>query len=228
VTSARETILRRIRDTQGGQEAPITRTYRRSGTLDTVTRVALFIERARDYGAHVHHVRPIDLKDAVSEACAIHGGARVVAPTGVPDEWRPPHLPFVEDNTDWSARDLDALDGVVTGCTIGIAETGTIILTAGPREGRRALTLIPDLHICVVESSQIVELVPEAIRRTSEVVRATRRPVTLISGPSATSDIELSRVEGVHGPRTLVVLVVCETPRTMPHDYGADELMARE
>ena len=96
---------------------------------------------------------------------------------------------------------------MLTGCTVAIAETGTIALAAGPREGRRALTLVPDLHICVVEESRIVELVPEATAILGELVAAERRPLTLISGPSATSDIELDRVEGVHGPRTLVVLV---------------------
>ena len=96
---------------------------------------------------------------------------------------------------------------MLTGSTLAIAETGTIALTAGPGEGRRALTLVPDLHVCVVEESRIVELVPEAMTRLGELVARERRPVTLVSGPSATSDIELSRVEGVHGPRRLVVLV---------------------
>ena len=105
---------------------------------------------------------------------------------------------------------LDAADGALTGSTVAIAETGTIVLTAGPREGRRAITLVPDLHICVVIESQIVELVPEAFELIARE-SLERRPITLISGPSATSDIELSRVEGVHGPRKLFILVAKET-----------------
>jgi L-lactate dehydrogenase complex protein LldG len=122
-------------------------------------------------------------------------------------EWRPPGVDAVADDR-LTAHQLDAVAGVVTGCTVAIAETGTIVLTAGPREGRRALTLVPDLHVCVVEERQIVELVPEALELIAASIRDGRRPVTLVSGPSATSDIELSRVEGVHGPRDLVVLVV--------------------
>jgi L-lactate dehydrogenase complex protein LldG len=123
--------------------------------------------------------------------------------------WRPEEVDTVEDEN-LDAHELDALDGVVTGCTVAIAETGTIVLTGGPSEGRRALSLVPDLHVCVVESAQIVELVPEAMAVLEELVVRERRPLTLVSGPSATSDIELSRVEGVHGPRTLVVLIVNE------------------
>ncbi|MGZ4441413.1 MAG: LutC/YkgG family protein, partial [Gaiellaceae bacterium] len=115
-------------------------------------------------------------------------------------------LELVED-TQLDPHSLDELDGVLTGCTVAVAETGTIVLTAAPDEGRRAITLVPDLHLCLVDESQIVELVPEAVARLAGAVRE-RRPITLVSGPSATSDIELDRVEGVHGPRTLVVLVV--------------------
>jgi L-lactate dehydrogenase complex protein LldG len=124
-------------------------------------------------------------------------------PPGLPGEWRPPGLDVVEDHG-LTARELDGLDGVLTGCTLAIAETGTLVLAAGPAEGRRALTLVPDLHICVVRASQVVDGVPAAF---AELGSLARRPLTLVSGPSATSDIELNRVEGVHGPRTLVVLV---------------------
>ncbi|HEX2703275.1 MAG TPA: LUD domain-containing protein, partial [Solirubrobacteraceae bacterium] len=107
-----------------------------------------------------------------------------------------------------SLHQLEKVDGALTGCALAIAETGTIALDAGAGQGRRALTLVPDLHICVVSSAQIVAAVPEAIARLAIGVRETGRPLTLISGPSATSDIELERVEGVHGPRRLEVLVV--------------------
>jgi L-lactate dehydrogenase complex protein LldG len=127
---------------------------------------------------------------------------RIGVPAGLPAAWRPPGA--VEDHG-LTPRELDALDGVLTGCTVAIAETGTLVLAAGPAEGRRALTLVPDLHVCVVRPTQVVETVPEAF----EALRGLeRRPLTFVSGPSATSDIELQRVEGVHGPRTLVVLIL--------------------
>ena len=128
-------------------------------------------------------------------------------PPGLPAAWRPAGA--VEDDG-LTLEKLDELDGVVTGCTVAIAETGTLVLAAGPAEGRRALTLVPDLHVCVVRAEQVVETVAEAFDglRGSE-----RRPLTFVSGPSATSDIELERVEGVHGPRSLVVLIVEEETR---------------
>ena len=141
----------------------------------------------------------------IAAVCAEHGARRLVIPAGLPPDRRPGGLDLVED-TQLDPHTLDGTDGVITGCTVAIAETGTIVLTAAPHEGRRAITLVPDLHICLVDQSQIVELLPEAIARLNQAVRE-RRPITMISGPSATSDIELDRVEGVHGPRTLVVLV---------------------
>jgi L-lactate dehydrogenase complex protein LldG len=209
VTDARAEILARIRATER-VAAPAARAYRRAGGATPADRVARFCERVGEYRADVRRIRAGEVADAVADVCRARGAARIGVPDGLPAAWRPAGLELVEDDG-LQPRDLDRLDGVVTGCTVAVAETGTIALAAGPREGRRALTLVPDLHVCVVEEAQIVELVPEAVRLLGGVVAAERRAVTLVSGPSATSDIELSRVEGVHGPRTLVVLVVSET-----------------
>jgi L-lactate dehydrogenase complex protein LldG len=139
--------------------------------------------------------------DAVaSELAAACPAGRVVVPPGLPAEWRPQAA--LEDDGR-PGRELDELDGVVTGCAVAIAQTGTIVLDAGHTQGRRVLTLLPDYHLCVVRADQVVATVPEALTR----LRPTH-PLTFISGPSATSDIELDRVEGVHGPRNLEVLIV--------------------
>jgi len=185
VSAARDAILARIREVPRGIPAPVPRDYRRLGALDADARVALFCDRVGDYRAEVRRGL-----DAIGE---LEG--RFAVPPDLPQAWRPRGA--VEDHG-LSPRELDALDGVVTGCTVAIAETGTIVLT----KERRALTLVPDTHVCIVETSQIVELVPEAIALLGT------EPATFVSGPSATSDIELSRVEGVHGPRNLIVLVV--------------------
>ena len=131
---------------------------------------------------------------------------RLAVPAELPRRWRPRGVELVED-ADLPNEQLDALDGVLTGCALAIAETGTIVLDGGARQGRRALTLVPDWHLCVVEVDQIVETVPQAVERLEPAVRE-GRPLTFVSGPSATSDIELSRVAGVHGPRALTVLLV--------------------
>jgi L-lactate dehydrogenase complex protein LldG len=201
--SAREVILERVA-ASAGESPAVTREYRRRGLLAPAERVALFCERVAEYRAEVRRVE--DVRGAVEDVCRAQGVGRLAVPAGLPAAWRPGGVELVEDSG-LTPRELDALDGVLTGSTLAIAETGTIALTAGPREGRRALTLVPDLHVCVVEESRIVELVPEAMVQLGELVTRERRPVTLVSGPSATSDIELSRVEGVHGPRRLVVLV---------------------
>jgi L-lactate dehydrogenase complex protein LldG len=203
VSAAREAILAAVGPTRRAE--PIVRAYRREGERTATERVALFCERVGEYRAEVRRVD--DVATAVADVSRALGARRVGVPAGLPDAWRPPELELVAD-TGLTPRELDSLDGVLTGSTLAIAETGTIILTGAPSEGRRALTLVPDLHICVVEEAHIVELVPEAFAVLGELVARERRPFTLVSGPSATSDIELSRVEGVHGPRRLHVLVV--------------------
>lgn len=200
MSEAREEILRRIAAAKAGaSQVGIPRSYRTTGRLGSENRVELFCERVGEYRAVVRRTHPDGLEQAIVDV----GADRLAVPRGVPAAWRPAALELVEDEG-LTPHQLDALDGVLTGCTVGIAETGSIVLTGGPREGRRALTLVPDLHICVVDEAQIVELVPEAF---SALATVARRPITFISGPSATSDIELDRVEGVHGPRRLVVLV---------------------
>ena len=193
----------------------MTRSFRVAGTLDAEAKVRLFCGRVGEYRAEVHRVTAGAVAAAVTGAVERRGPRTIVVPHGLAADWRPSGVEIVED-AGLTARELDALDGVVTGCTIGIAETGTIVLTGAAHEGRRALTLVPDLHVCVVEERQIVELVPEAIAALEPIVSGERRPVTFVSGPSATSDIELSRVEGVHGPRDLVVLVVSAPRPTAP------------
>jgi L-lactate dehydrogenase complex protein LldG len=208
VSSAREEILSRVRAAkQGAIAPPVPRDYHRTDELSHHDRVALFCERVSDYRAEVERMSASELAPRMSAAAARHGAQRLVIPAELPDEWRPDELELVADER-LTPPELDQLDGVITGSTVAVAETGTIVLAAGPREGRRALTLVPDLHICVVESEHVVGTVTEAMSRLAPLVRDSRRPLTLISGPSATSDIELQRVEGVHGPRRLVVLVV--------------------
>jgi L-lactate dehydrogenase complex protein LldG len=209
MTVAKDEILARIRAIERTPPAPVERAYRHAGTLDAGARLERFAERVADYKAEVRVLAPAEVPAATESALRERGAARVGIPAGLPAAWRPDALDLVDDGS-LDPHELDKLDGVVTACTVAIAETGTIVLTAGPAEGRRALSLVPDLHVCVVERAQIVELVPEAMAALEELVVRERRPLTFVSGPSATSDIELSRVEGVHGPRTLVVLIVNE------------------
>ena len=213
MSSSRALILARIRSARAEPPlaAPAPRDYRRRGERAAPAIVELLCERIGDYRAEVQRVPAATLASAIAAAFAAHHATRVCVAAGVPQEWRSDAIEFVED-AGLSAAELDRLDGVLTGCTLAIAETGTIVLAAGPTEGRRALTLVPDLHVCVVGEEQVVELVPEAMAALAGLVRSERRPLTFISGPSATSDIELSRVEGVHGPRTLVVLVAAKEP----------------
>jgi L-lactate dehydrogenase complex protein LldG len=212
MSAARELILERIRAALGEQAgAAVTtpREYRRRGELDGEARVALLCERIGDYRARVRRCSSAELGAVIAEELETQGARRVCVPPGVPAEWRTAAVEWVPDEQLELAQ-LDRVDGVLTGCTLAIAETGTIALSAAAVEGRRAITLVPDLHVCVIEERQVVETVPEAIAALGELATTERRPITLISGPSATSDIELDRVEGVHGPRRLIVLVVSE------------------
>ncbi|GAC1635210.1 MAG: LUD domain-containing protein [Chloroflexota bacterium] len=211
MTTARDQMLRRIRTALSDVPADtgvaaIPREYRQAEIVQHDEVVALFARRVAEYRATVHRVTQSDLQTTVAAACLRRGARHLIVPADLPADWLPPGLDIVRDD----GRDADALnrcDGVVTGCALGIAQTGTIVLDGGVCQGRRAITLLPDYHLCVVVEAQIVAIVPEAMTRLGESAR-TGRPLTLISGPSATSDIELNRVEGVHGPRTLEVLVV--------------------
>ncbi|WP_440098201.1 LutC/YkgG family protein [Streptosporangium sp. H16] len=201
-TGSRERILSRIRSAvAGAPDVEITRAYRTSPPADPEGVVELLAERVADYRAVVHVVEAAEVAATIAAALARRGATRLIVPDGLPPEWVP-NAP-VTDDPPLSAAELDGADGVVTGCAVAVAETGTIVLDAGPGQGRRALTLVPDYHLCVVRAGQIVAGVPEAVGRLDP-----SRPLTWISGPSATSDIELNRVEGVHGPRTLEVVIV--------------------
>lgn len=211
MSSARDVVLGRVRAAlsmpAGGAGAgagpPIPRDYNRSRRLPD--RVGLFAERVADYRATVTRTGPEGVAAAV--AAGLGGARRVVVPAGFDPSWLPDGLDVVGDDPVLRADQLDEVDAVLTAAVVGIAVTGTIVLDHGPGQGRRALTLVPDLHVCVVTADQVVGDVPEAVGRLQASVDD-GRPLTWISGPSATSDIELDRVEGVHGPRTLCVVLV--------------------
>ena len=217
MTSAKEEILWRIRRAthdvprnERPEDVPVERGYRESDDAPREEIVERFAERVAEYEATVHRVREGDLPWVIAEALERRGVRRLVVPPGLPREWIPEGVETLRDaaRPRLTNEELDRSDGVLTGCALGIAQTGTIVLDAGEGQGRRALTLLPDYHLCVVREDQIVGLVPEAFATLGETVKETGRAVTFVSGPSATSDIELNRVEGVHGPRTLEVLVV--------------------
>jgi L-lactate dehydrogenase complex protein LldG len=201
--SAREEILARVRASLTGAApaAVVPRHYRRAGTGERGALIAQFAERVADYRATVHVVD--DPADAVGRVLA--GTTTLVVPADLPAEWLSGFAgPVRRDEEPIPVAELDApAVSALTGCAVAIAETGTIVLDAGPAQGRRALTLVPDHHVCVVYADQIVATVPEGLARLADPTR----PLTFISGPSATSDIELNRVEGVHGPRHLDVIV---------------------
>lgn len=205
--TSRDTILGRIRDASvlaPPMPVDIPREYRTGRVLPDDERYELFVDRLVDYKAHVHRSTVEELPATIARVLNERGVRRVGIPAGLDASWLSEFDgEIVVDSADVPAPDLEGLDGVVTASTVSCAETGTIFLDGNPDQGRRALTLVPDLHVCVVPMSSVEVGVPEALARL-----VPERPTTMISGPSATSDIELERVEGVHGPRTLDVVIV--------------------
>jgi len=204
---SREEILTRIRRSGPRAEA----SPRRAAMASTRSREEIihqFVEFATEYKAHVIRIPEDRIAVAVHELLADHQARHVILPADLPSSWWSPAadgLTFVSDDN-FDHRALDGFDAVLTGCAFAVAETGTFVLDAGPHQGRRALTLIPDHHICVVRVDQILDSVAEAVVALRPSIER-GQPLTWISGPSATSDIELSRVEGVHGPRILDIIV---------------------
>ncbi|HYX12196.1 MAG TPA: lactate utilization protein C [Candidatus Acidoferrum sp.] len=202
---ARAAVLERIRAALIDRPVPvpIPRDYETAAPV-SLDLAARFIERVDDYRASVERASAEELPRLIAAILTVHAARRIATPAGVPEGWfAATDAERVADAPPLSHAELDRLDGTITGCAVAIAETGTIVLDAGPDQGRRALSLLPDLHVCVVRLDQVVGTVPEALARLDP-----RRPQTWISGPSATSDIELQRVEGVHGPRRLAVILV--------------------
>ncbi|CAL9578207.1 Lactate utilization protein C [Streptomyces sp. enrichment culture] len=225
VGGSRDRVLARVRralaDVPRGErpsDVPVERSYLRTHGRRTVEEtVDLLAENLADYRAVVHRTTEDGIRDLLMVLLARRGSTSMLVPPSLPPHWLAAADPVrIHDRAACTTRQLDAAGSVVTGCALAIAETGTIVLDGGPEQGRRRITLVPDHHICVVRvPDQVVASVPEALERLDP-----RRPLTWISGPSATSDIELDRVEGVHGPRTLEV-VLLETDRG--GEAGADD-----
>ncbi|MDT0310535.1 LUD domain-containing protein [Streptomyces sp. DSM 44917] len=211
---SREEVLRRVRaalERGGRADVDVPRDYLDSHGMDE-NPVELLARHLADYRARVHRAGDeAELAALIGRLLAERGARRVVVPEGLPPRWLAgaPGVARVPDAAGASPPELDAVDSVVTGCALAIAETGTLVLDGGPAQGRRRITLVPDHHVCVVRvPEQVVESLPQALPRLDP-----RRPLTWISGPSATSDIELSRVEGVHGPRALDVVLLGPGPQ---------------
>ncbi|GAB3544878.1 L-lactate dehydrogenase complex protein LldG [Actinopolyspora lacussalsi] len=207
-SDAREAVLGSVRSAlaggQRGSADSIPREYRGQRHVEALPE--LFRERVAEYRAAVHTTDSTEAPETVLGVLERADARRVVVPEGLPAQWSDPvaeHHDTLGDRPRLSTTTLENADAVLTTCTVGIATTGTIVLDHGPGQGRRALTLLPDTHVCLVAASRIVDDVPAALAELDPA-----GPMTFISGPSATSDIELERVEGVHGPRDLHVVIV--------------------
>lgn len=214
-SGARSLILGRVRDILGHRPVAaaaeydlIARDYQQAPDMSEDARIALFVERLQHYQVGVSRCDRATLPRTIARTLVERGKSRMIVPRDLPRDWLPADMPVVEDEA-LSHTELDRSEGVLTGCSVAIASTGTIVLRHDYAEGRRALTLVPDYHLCVVSHDQIVQTVPEAIGRLAGMKPSL---VTTISGPSATADIEMTRIRGVHGPREVDVIVV-ELPR---------------
>jgi L-lactate dehydrogenase complex protein LldG len=213
-TSAREEILARIRTALPSEAtniaasyAAIPHLYNRAAHLDTHARLELLLDRLLDYDTEILQITAeSEIPSAIAQALAHSDESIALIDPAFPADWLPAGPSFVPDHA-LTIPQLEAIRTVVTTCEVAVASTGTIILVHGPSQGRRAITLLPDHHICLVRRDQIVEVIPEAIRAVNA---QSRRPITTISGPSATSDIEMTRIRGVHGPRRLTVILYGE------------------
>jgi len=211
--SAREEVLRRIRAAKGGVASAevarvgwsaVERSYKREATRSRAAVLELLEDRLRDYDARVVRVGHAEVQANVARMLGERKVRRMVVPAGLVAEWLPDGVEFVVDDG-LKAAELDRVDGVMTGATVAIAETGTLVLQNVAGQGRRAATLVPDYHLCVVRSEDVVETVPEAIGWLQATAGLA---TTFVSGPSATADIEMTRIKGVHGPRFLDVILV--------------------
>jgi L-lactate dehydrogenase complex protein LldG len=211
--SARAEVLRRIREAKGGVATveavlagwnSIERRYRREATRSHQVFLELLVDRLQDYDARVVRVMHVDVRAAAARILEERKAKRMVVPAGLVAEWLPGGVEFIVDDG-LAAAELDRVDGVMTGVTLAIAETGTVVLQNVAGQGRRAVTLVPDYHLCVVRVEDVVETVPEAMARLQSTAGLA---TTFVSGPSATADIEMTRIKGVHGPRFLDVILV--------------------
>jgi L-lactate dehydrogenase complex protein LldG len=213
---SKEIILNRIQNALGGKtitvESKISRDYRHNSRLDANEILQMFAERVDEYKAVTEIIREDEIQSRLRIICEESAVKKLVLPKGINGNWLNELSDSVQllrdEPNHLSKKELNESDAVLTGCYLAVAQTGSIILNAEAGQGRRILTLLPDFHICIVKQSQIVEIFPEAIQKLEQTVRLSANPITCISGPSATSDIELNRVEGVHGPRKLHVLIV--------------------
>jgi L-lactate dehydrogenase complex protein LldG len=220
--SSRERVLERIRKANlraAAPQQPIPRDYDGAPTHPRTQAsdetLALFAERLRDYDVRIFAVGREEIATKAAEILSAGNRRRIAVPAGLPPAWQATGIEWIVDGAgdgtrndeagdqDLSFDTLNAVDGVMTAATVGVAVSGSIVLQHGPAEGRRVLTLLPDYHLCVIEAAQVVETLPEAFARLDRT-----QPVTFFSGPSATADIEMTRIKGVHGPRFLDVLLI--------------------